>query len=105
MNTNKENDIIEESKKFTLRCFIVLITTIYFFLAYKIISKKINFLINKYNFNNLFSNIFGETNLLNTLFVMILLYFIYYVAKKILSYIFKENFDIKNLTDFFINSF
>ena len=102
---DKEINLVEESKIFTLRCFIVIITTIYFFIAYKIINKRISYLLNIYDVKNIFSNLFGEINILNTIFVMILLYFFYFIGKKLLSYIFKENFEITNLTTFFVDSF
>ncbi len=108
MNGNKNeivDDVIQETKEFTLRSVIVLITTIYFFLAYKIISKRISYLITKYDVTNMFSSYFGEISIFNTLILMLIIYFVYYIGKKILSYIFKENFDIKDLGKFFMRSF
>ena len=106
MNTNgEENNLAQETKEFSLRCFIVLLTTIYFFLAYKIIGKRISFIIKKYNINNMFINILGEINIFNTIIVMIGLYFIYYIGKNILSHIFKQQFEITNLKSFLIDSF
>ena len=106
-NDNNEiaEDIIKESKTFTLRCFIVIITTIYFFVAYKIISKRLSYLLNKHNVENFFSSFLGEINIFNTFIIMIFIYLVYYIGKKVLSKIFKQNFEITDLTQFFLKSF